>query len=101
VGSSSLSSYFRTNNIYIQVGAPLAGRISDRMVTKYRIKRGKIIPEDRIRACWIGLFAIIPVPVCYGMLFYFGDGETWALAGIAASLLVGGIAVSMLVILTY
>ena len=81
---------------FAAVGAPLAGRISDGMVTKYRIKRGKIIPEDRMRACWIGLFMFIPVSVVYGTLFHYGNGQTWALVSIAACLFVGGIAVSSL-----
>ncbi|TFL01039.1 major facilitator superfamily domain-containing protein [Pterulicium gracile] len=45
-------------------GAPLAGRISDRLIIKYRAQRGGTwVPEDRLRASLIGGFFLVPLSV--------------------------------------
>ena len=45
------------------VGAPLAGRLSDRIVVYYRKKRGgEWYPEDRLRATLLGAL-IVPLSV--------------------------------------
>ncbi|KAI0035569.1 MFS general substrate transporter [Vararia minispora EC-137] len=44
------------------IGAPLAGRISDRVIVEWRRKRGGVwVPEDRLRASVLGMAVIVPV----------------------------------------
>ena len=44
------------------VGAPLTGVLSDRIVVKWRKRRGgKWVPEDRLRACLPGAMVFVPV----------------------------------------
>ena len=46
------------------VGAPLAGRLSDRIVVYYRKKRGGVwYPEDRLRATLPGALIVVPLSV--------------------------------------
>ncbi|KAI0781543.1 MFS general substrate transporter [Trametes elegans] len=46
------------------IGAPLAGRLSDRVVVSWRAKRGgKWVPEDRLRACLWGAGVFVPLSV--------------------------------------
>ncbi|KAF9009718.1 major facilitator superfamily domain-containing protein [Cyathus striatus] len=46
------------------IGAPLAGRISDRIVTRWREKRGGVwYPEDRLRATLSGALFFVPMSV--------------------------------------
>ena len=45
------------------VGAPLSGRLSDRMVVYYRKKRGVWYPEDRLRAALPAALILVPVSV--------------------------------------
>lgn len=42
-------------------GAPLSGWVSDKVVAKYRRKRGYWYPEDRLRASLFGFFLPIAV----------------------------------------
>ncbi|KAF8638900.1 hypothetical protein AX17_001951 [Amanita inopinata Kibby_2008] len=43
------------------IGAPLAGRISDKIVVKWRERRGVWYPEDRLRATLPGALALVPL----------------------------------------
>jgi MFS family permease len=46
------------------VAAPLAGRISDMIVVRYRARRGGVwYPEDRIRGTLVGALIIVPVSI--------------------------------------
>lgn len=45
------------------LGAPLAGRNSDKIVKKWRQKRGTWYPEDRLRATLTGALIYVPVSV--------------------------------------
>jgi MFS family permease len=59
------------------VGAPLAGRISDKVVIKWRERRGGVwYPEDRLRATMSGALFLVPLSVlCSGLLTQFVDGK--------------------------
>ncbi|KAF8880862.1 major facilitator superfamily domain-containing protein [Infundibulicybe gibba] len=60
------------------VGAPLAGGLSDKIVAKWRQRRGGVwYPEDRLRATLIGAAFLVPVPVLIsGLLSQFVGGTT-------------------------
>ena len=46
------------------VGAPLSGRLSDRIILYYRKKRGSVwYPEDRLRAALPGALIFVPLSV--------------------------------------
>ena len=46
------------------VGAPIGGRISDAVVRRAKEERKGIwVPEDRLRAVWVGGLVLIPVSV--------------------------------------
>ncbi|KAF8129158.1 major facilitator superfamily domain-containing protein [Boletus edulis] len=46
------------------VGSSLAGRISDKMVRRAKEKRNGVwVPEDRLRAVWIGGLVLVPISV--------------------------------------
>lgn len=45
------------------VGAPFAGSISDNMVLRWREKRGKWVPEDRLRASYWGALVLTPMSI--------------------------------------
>jgi hypothetical protein len=50
--------------LYLIVGAPVAGRLSDVVVRKWRARRkGVWYPEDRLRATWIGGLFMVPLSV--------------------------------------
>ena len=51
------------------IGAPLAGRISDKFVTRFRRSRGGIwVPEDRLRGTLIGAAFLVPLSVLFSGL---------------------------------
>lgn len=57
------------------IGAPLAGRISDSMVVYWREKRGKWMPEDRLRATLYGALFFTPLSVLIsGLLTQYVHG---------------------------
>ena len=58
------------------VGAPLAGYISDSVVTKWRKRRaGEWVPEDRLRATLLGAVFLVPVSVlCSGVITNYVGG---------------------------
>ncbi|KAG1749470.1 major facilitator superfamily domain-containing protein [Suillus lakei] len=55
---------FLPNGLGNFIGAPLAGRLSDIVVRRWRVKRkGVWCPEDRLRATWIGGLVIVPLSI--------------------------------------
>ncbi|KAG2128846.1 major facilitator superfamily domain-containing protein [Suillus cothurnatus] len=55
---------FLPNGLGNFIGAPVAGRLSDIVVRKWRKKRkGVWYPEDRLRATWIGGLVMIPLSI--------------------------------------
>ena len=66
MSSSSLSTCIAcgTYGYASEVGAPLAGRLADRTVVKWRKRRGGVwIPEDRLRASLWGAGVFVPMSV--------------------------------------
>ncbi|KAJ3562127.1 hypothetical protein NP233_g9768 [Leucocoprinus birnbaumii] len=55
------------------VGAPIAGRISDIMVVKYKQKRGYWYPEDRLRAAIFGFYLPLNV-ICFALITKYVPG---------------------------
>jgi len=57
------------------IGGMLAGLISDRIVIKWRDRRGAWYPEDRLRAALPGALMLVPISVlCSGLVTqYVGD----------------------------
>jgi len=52
------------------LGAPIAGRISDRVIVRWREKRnGCLVPEDRLRAALPGALIFLPIPVLLSGVF--------------------------------
>lgn len=52
------------------VGAPIAGRLSDRVIVRWREKRnGCLVPEDRLRAALPGALIFLPIPVLLSGVF--------------------------------
>ncbi|PSR79166.1 hypothetical protein PHLCEN_2v7137 [Hermanssonia centrifuga] len=58
------------------IGAPLTGALSDRMVVKWRKKRGnQWVPEDRLRATTLGAAVFVPLSILLcGILTTYVDG---------------------------
>ncbi|TFK64163.1 MFS general substrate transporter [Pluteus cervinus] len=57
------------------MGAPLAGRISDRIVVQWREKRGRWYPEDRLRATFWGALVFVPLSTLFcGLLTEYVPG---------------------------
>jgi hypothetical protein len=75
------------------IGAPLAGRLSDRMVTKWRHRRGGVwVPEDRLRAAVSGV-CLVPFSVLFsGLIMTYVDGIPGIVLNLAM-LFVNGIGV--------
>ncbi|KIM79780.1 hypothetical protein PILCRDRAFT_73747 [Piloderma croceum F 1598] len=59
------------------IGAPLAGHISDRLVTQWRKRRaGEWVPEDRLRGTLFGAGFLVPVSVlCSGIITHYVEGN--------------------------
>jgi len=50
--------------LYLTVGAPVSGRLSDIVLSKWRVRRkGVWYPEDRLRTAWIGGLFMVPLSV--------------------------------------
>ena len=79
----------------VSVGAPLAGRLSDRVVVYYRKKRGgEWYPEDRLRATILGGVLLIPLSIFgSGLLTGYVSGRV-GLALNMACLFMNGVGVS-------
>ncbi|KAF8127199.1 major facilitator superfamily domain-containing protein [Boletus edulis] len=58
------------------VGAPISGRISDMVVRRGKKERNGVwVPEDRLRAVWIGQLVLIPISVTLvGLVTTYVDG---------------------------
>ncbi|OAX37340.1 MFS general substrate transporter [Rhizopogon vinicolor AM-OR11-026] len=55
---------FLPNGVGNFIGAPVAGRLSDIVVRKWRARRkGVWHPEDRLKATWIGGLCIVPLSI--------------------------------------
>ncbi|OAX33670.1 MFS general substrate transporter [Rhizopogon vinicolor AM-OR11-026] len=55
---------FLPNGLGNFIGAPVAGRLSDIVVRKWRVRRkGMWYPEDRLRATWIGGLFMVPLSI--------------------------------------
>jgi MFS family permease len=66
---------FIPNGVGNIIGAPLAGRLSDRIVTKWRRRRGGVwVPEDRLRAGVSGVY-LVPFSILFlGLITTYVDG---------------------------
>ncbi|RXW11514.1 hypothetical protein EST38_g14342 [Candolleomyces aberdarensis] len=60
---------FIPNGIGSMIGAPLAGRISDRTITRLKVQRGRWYPEDRLRAALLPALTLVPVSAIIDMVF--------------------------------
>ena len=56
------------NCLRLLVGAPLAGRLSDRIIVYYRKKRGVWYPEDRLRVTLPSALTLVPLSVLISAL---------------------------------
>jgi hypothetical protein len=67
---------FELTEPLIQVGAPLAGMLSDRAVIKWRKRRGGVwVPEDRLRATLLGAATFVPLSIVFcGLITHFIPG---------------------------
>ncbi|KAH0830224.1 MFS general substrate transporter [Lanmaoa asiatica] len=64
VNEGLIGALFLPNGLGNFVGAPIAGRISDMVVRRAKEERKGIwVPEDRLRAVWLGGLVLIPVSV--------------------------------------
>ncbi|EIW85701.1 MFS general substrate transporter [Coniophora puteana RWD-64-598 SS2] len=74
--SALVGACFIPNGVGNLTGAPLAGRLSDIVVRKWRKRRGgKWVPEDRLRAVWIGGVFLVPLSVAAaGLVTEYVDG---------------------------
>ncbi|KAJ7131864.1 MFS general substrate transporter, partial [Mycena crocata] len=59
------------------LGAPLAGWLSDRLVIKWRAKRGGLwVPEDRLRGAHLGAASLVPLSIlASGIITTFVPGH--------------------------
>lgn len=78
------------------IGAPLAGRVSDLMIKRWRKKRaGKWVAEDRLRAALFGALWLIPLSLgLFGIANKYVDGVN-GLAMCLACLFINGIGVDV------
>lgn len=58
------------------VGAPIAGYLSDKVVVRWRERRGGVwYPEDRLRATLFGALTLVPLSVFFcGLITQYIDG---------------------------
>ncbi|KAG1778315.1 major facilitator superfamily domain-containing protein [Suillus placidus] len=72
---------FLPNGLGNLIGAPVAGRLSDIVVRRWRDKRkGVWCPEDRLRATWIGGLFMVPLSIGASGLITTYAGGTIGLA---------------------
>jgi len=75
------------------LGAPIAGRISDKTVKKWRAQRGTWYPEDRLRATISGALIYVPLSVLlFGIFTKYVEGKV-GIALCLACLFMNGIGV--------
>ncbi|PCH38486.1 MFS general substrate transporter [Wolfiporia cocos MD-104 SS10] len=77
-------------------GAPLAGRISDHVVVKWRLRRhGEWVPEDRLRATLLPAATLVPLSVLLsGLTTQFIEGKPGIVLNVIC-LFMNGIGVDM------
>ena len=66
-----------SHKITFVVGAPLAGRISDRNIRKWRKRRGdEWVPEDRLRGTLFAAAILVPLSVlAIGVITHYVKGR--------------------------
>ncbi|KAF9009708.1 major facilitator superfamily domain-containing protein [Cyathus striatus] len=77
------------------IGAPIVGYISDKIIMRNRIKRGRWYPEDRLTLAFIG--TLIPVPlsiIISGLVTTYVEGRIGLVLNLLC-LLMNGIGVAM------
>ncbi|RXW14964.1 hypothetical protein EST38_g10893 [Candolleomyces aberdarensis] len=79
------------------IAAPLAGRISDVIVVRYKAKRGGVwYPEDRLRGTLVGALIIVPVSIIgSGLVTKYVDDRKVGLALNLACLFLNGFGVDL------
>jgi len=87
---------FIPSGVGTMLGAPIVGRISDRMVIKWRRKRmGVWYPEDRLRASLVPFAVLVPFSVLvFGLVNKFVDGPLGLFMSLIC-LFVNGLGVEM------
>ncbi|OBZ75053.1 MFS antiporter QDR3 [Grifola frondosa] len=91
-----IGAFFLPAGIGNIIGAPLAGRMSDRIVVKWRKRRGgKWVPEDRLRAALFGGLVFVPFSVLLsGLTTQFVKGPVGIVLNLAC-LFMNGIGVDI------
>ncbi|KLO19712.1 MFS general substrate transporter [Schizopora paradoxa] len=71
-----IGAFFLPAGVGNLLGAPLAGRLSDRSIVYWRARRkGEWVPEDRLRVTMIGAVFLVPLSVlCSGVFTRFVPG---------------------------
>jgi MFS family permease len=84
------------------VGAPLAGRISDRLVKKWRKRRaGEWVPEDRLRGTLFGAVFLVPVSVLFAGIITHYVGGNVGLGLNLVCLFLNGLGVGVLILFAF
>lgn len=80
------------------MGAPLAGRLSDGIVAKWKVKRGFWYPEDRLRAAIPGALVLVPISMLFsGLITRYVDGTAGLVLNLVCFFLNGlGVSLSVL-----
>lgn len=90
---------FRCNRafltIFCLVGAPLAGRISDKLVIRWRERRGGVwYPEDRLRVTLFAAATLVPLSsLFFGLLHEYVGGTVGLILNLIC-LFMNGVGVS-------
>lgn len=79
------------------VGAPIAGRMSDQILIKWKRRRGEWVPEDRLRAALFAAATLAPLSVLFSGILTAWGGGTVSLVLNLVCLFVNGLAVSILI----
>ncbi|KZS89843.1 MFS general substrate transporter [Sistotremastrum niveocremeum HHB9708] len=85
-----LGTLFIPSGLGNMFGMPVSGWLSDRSINKWRsLREGRWIPEDRLRATWLGSLYLVPISTMgLGLVCQFVDGTP-------------GICLNMLFLLTH
>lgn len=79
------------------VGAPLAGRLSDYIVVRYRRQRGGVwYPEDRLRAALYALPLVPTSMLITGLSVTYISDKIWGLTVFLVCLFVNGVGVDIM-----
>lgn len=81
------------------VGAPIAGRMSDQILIKWKRRRGGWVPEDRLRAALFAAATLAPLSVLLSGILTARGGGTVGFVLNLVCLFVNGLAVSFLIVL--